>query len=396
MFNKPTAFILGAGASWHYNYPTGEDFVKRIIEKTDIIIKCFENENNNNHVAQSSEMPNFFSEKFGDAEPGHAKILDFLRDFVQRLKQVDPPVIDYFLDWNEDLQGIGTLIIAWVILDRERQYISGDFSNYNHKLHFLESPFETSPIRDLKNFKDNWYKFILYKMVSGCKKAASLKNNNIRFITFNYDVSLETYLYRGLKAIQLLNTDTHSIDKFLKNRFVHMYGQIRDDHFSQFDLLPKSPADKRIRFYKAILDLAYNASKGIRPIGSSDKDNHEAMTEAREIIEWAEDIYILGYGFDENNNRRLHLPSLLTPAAIRDQCRISDKPINKSVYFTNFLDANSVNKKAGKLFASDPAIFLNSYVYKRDGYRGDKDWSISYEKSTRNVYDALNKDFNVI
>ena len=33
MFKSPTVFILGAGASWHYGYPTGEELVKRIIEK---------------------------------------------------------------------------------------------------------------------------------------------------------------------------------------------------------------------------------------------------------------------------------------------------------------------------------------------------------------------------
>jgi hypothetical protein len=32
MFRVPTVFILGAGASWHYGYPTGEDLVKMVIE----------------------------------------------------------------------------------------------------------------------------------------------------------------------------------------------------------------------------------------------------------------------------------------------------------------------------------------------------------------------------
>ena len=33
MFREPTAFILGAGASYHYNYPTGEQLVKAAIKK---------------------------------------------------------------------------------------------------------------------------------------------------------------------------------------------------------------------------------------------------------------------------------------------------------------------------------------------------------------------------
>jgi len=30
MFKNPTVFILGAGASWHYGFPTGEDLVRKV------------------------------------------------------------------------------------------------------------------------------------------------------------------------------------------------------------------------------------------------------------------------------------------------------------------------------------------------------------------------------
>jgi hypothetical protein len=36
MFRKDTVFILGAGASWHYGYPTGEELIKEVIAKTGI------------------------------------------------------------------------------------------------------------------------------------------------------------------------------------------------------------------------------------------------------------------------------------------------------------------------------------------------------------------------
>ncbi len=32
MFEKKTVFIIGAGASWHYGYPTGAELVESIIE----------------------------------------------------------------------------------------------------------------------------------------------------------------------------------------------------------------------------------------------------------------------------------------------------------------------------------------------------------------------------
>jgi hypothetical protein len=33
MYNNKTVVILGAGASWHYGYPTGDDLVKMVIKK---------------------------------------------------------------------------------------------------------------------------------------------------------------------------------------------------------------------------------------------------------------------------------------------------------------------------------------------------------------------------
>ncbi len=41
MFVNKTVFILGAGASWHYGYPTGEDLVTAVIEKADYAAEGF-------------------------------------------------------------------------------------------------------------------------------------------------------------------------------------------------------------------------------------------------------------------------------------------------------------------------------------------------------------------
>jgi hypothetical protein len=36
MFRNKTVFLLGAGASWHYGYPTGEELVRKVIERAKI------------------------------------------------------------------------------------------------------------------------------------------------------------------------------------------------------------------------------------------------------------------------------------------------------------------------------------------------------------------------
>lgn len=41
MFKAKTVIILGAGASWHYGYPTGEELVKLVIDKARIATNYF-------------------------------------------------------------------------------------------------------------------------------------------------------------------------------------------------------------------------------------------------------------------------------------------------------------------------------------------------------------------
>lgn len=394
MFVKNTAFILGAGASWHYNYPTGEDIVKRIIDKTKTVIGCFENDKNSKTI-ERSDIPNYFIDKYPDTKNFYNRILFDLNNFLERLLRVDPPVIDYFLAWNEDLHDIGKLMIAWVILDRESEYARYKNINRNHVHNFNEAPYEDRVIKNPNNFKDNWYRFILYKMLSGCKSSGDLQKNNINFITFNYDVSLETYLYKGLKAIQFLNHDSGVVDHFLSDKFVHMYGQIRSKNYESFDAFGKEPVDKVIKNYKRFLDAAYVSSKDIRPIGSNLKDDEEAQHKAKDILEWAEDIYILGYGFDDENNRRLSLKNCVSRRGARDLSRQLSKNIRKNVFFTNFEDRNSINKKVSSVLTDGTEAFLGKSVFSEgNSARGSKPfYEVFYEKSIRNVYDALERDF---
>jgi hypothetical protein len=56
MFTKNTVFILGAGASWHYGYPTGEELVKKVIQKADYACDYLEYSTTNAHRV----LPLFF------------------------------------------------------------------------------------------------------------------------------------------------------------------------------------------------------------------------------------------------------------------------------------------------------------------------------------------------
>src|ERR1700740_919506 len=99
MFKAKTVIILGAGASWHYGYPTGEELVKRVISKATIARSFFSNYATN-RGGPPSNRPRIVS---GD-DPSIPKdgnlglqkqwmaAANKCQDLIERLNAVDPLV----------------------------------------------------------------------------------------------------------------------------------------------------------------------------------------------------------------------------------------------------------------------------------------------------------------
>ncbi len=91
---------------------------------------------------------------------------------------------------------------------------------------------------------------------------------------------------------------------------------------------------------------------------------------ARAVLDHSEHVYILGYGFDQNNSERLALHEYLRNTQGRH-----------NVFYTNFEDHGRINRRASQLCFGNPD---SSPV------------SGPYQKSTRNVYQALALDFEAL
>ena len=212
MIRKETVFILGAGASWHYGYPTGEGLVENVIK---IAIRF---RDHCNWRLKSSNMPvqyvpNYVNARIDNnlgvtgARNGWTTVRDECQLLIDRLIAVRPLVIDYFLAWNEGLRPIGKLMIAAAILECEAIWLHSR-SNRNRLPGLIGAPEKQTPdgrmTVDSVKHTDDWYRFVVYKLVYGCDKSADLLDNKVRFITFNYDTSLEYHLFQSLRAIDLL------------------------------------------------------------------------------------------------------------------------------------------------------------------------------------------------
>ncbi len=129
-----------------------------------------------------------------------------------------------------------------------------------------------------------------------------------------------------------------------------------------------------------MLDRICDASEGLRTIDPDDKTLDKDLIEsAKQAIEQSGCVYILGYGFDANNNARIGLHKSLRHGKGR----------NRAVMFTNFGDINRVNKQASKLFFHTFDRFLPPRAID-----GEPDGGFFYEKSIHNVYEALELDFD--
>src|ERR1700722_15491855 len=58
--SNSTVFILGAGASWHYGYPTGEMLVEKVIEKATVALKYFEH----SVASGNPQLPNYLANAY--------------------------------------------------------------------------------------------------------------------------------------------------------------------------------------------------------------------------------------------------------------------------------------------------------------------------------------------
>jgi hypothetical protein len=133
-----------------------------------------------------------------------------------------------------------------------------------------------------------------------------------------------------------------------------------------------SPVLSALECFKSMADVAYERSRQIRTIAPEEKDvDLDTIERAQTLIRSASQVYVLGYGFDDNNNRRLKLDSTK---------RQDRSPPN--IFFTNFGDNGRINKRASTIFLNIPNL-LEKGVFAVG----------NCQKSDRDVYSALEIDF---
>ncbi len=416
MFTEPTTFILGAGASWHYGYPTGADLIDQVLERamdSGFFQRSISNDRNNltkplsQKIIQLADFdsPLFVNYDFYDTatanqmlEGIYGHLNDKNNNLRFKLATINPLVIDSFLSENSSISDIGRFNIARAILECDaREYRLQYNINRDQKPDHEINP----PDIKKKIFRktDDWYRFLIYKIVKGCETIDDLlgQAEYLKIITFNYDISLEKRLYSALMKIDIfdkkkdvseaieLQEKQRKIKQFISDIVIHVYGSISDE-YDQRSYGVEIHNPENAAFDCENLDFLLDSYKGLELI--SPKDNSQNVIDRGEVCsDWlgkSNYIYILGFGFDEQNSKIIGLGDVF-------------QKNGKTVYFTNFGNSDVVNKRFEKLiFGTNHSgchqLFLNNGV----AFRPDNLSRVLYiEKSINNVYDALDKDFDL-
>ncbi len=234
-FNKPTVFILGAGASFPYGLPLGSG-----LKKSMLLLE-------NRHGTSSLQ-------DFGvDIELTHK--------FFDTIKFSSFSTIDILLEKKTRFREIGAFCIALALLPLE--------------------------VHDRLFPGHDWYP-LFYDLLNleGDNDLVS----SISVVTLNYDRSLEHFLAKNIEYNCDDNLVKRSMQRLTGLSIVHAHGSLGP--------YPKIPyGSSRSPDSKQFLSAAKKAADKIK-IVSDNLDESEDFMHAQQKIKEAENVVIIGFGYD--------------------------------------------------------------------------------------------------
>jgi hypothetical protein len=243
-----TVIVLGAGASRAVGYPTNAELVDNICRK-------FKSPNGHYETATKA---NLFA---GDQIDG----------FIRDLDHAQYESIDKFLSERKEYAALGRYAIASEIISWESE--DGLMTRGRNSWYFK-----------LRNFLGN-----------------TPSDHRLQIITFNYDRSLEHYLFRAIKAST--NKPNEEIaSEISKLNIIHMHGSV--------GALPWQNSGGRFYAHEIEGHEIFDSSKQIR-LSHEDAGKWLGISPTS-LIEQAERVYFFGFGFHEDNLLKLGIPRNIT------------------------------------------------------------------------------------
>ena len=249
MIREPTVLVLGAGASAPYGFPSGRSLLLQI---------C-----NNLAVGELNALrQHLLKFDFGERE---------IDAFHEQLRLSMQPSVDAFLENRPEYMEIGKAAIALSLI-----------------------PYENPEALHSRTRKLKWYEYLFNQM--GARRD-EFPSNRLSIVTFNYDRSLEYFLFTALKNAYGAS-DQEVLDLLKSIPIIHVYGQLGKPDFLA--------SDGRAYTQEVNLDAINKCIAEIKIIPELSQESDE-LTQAQELIKQAKVLCFLGFGYHPTNVERLHV-----------------------------------------------------------------------------------------
>jgi len=265
MIKEPTVFILGAGASYPYGYPTGQELREQICSSfvQDV----------NAYFAQEKRVDPCIAIAFRNA-----------KTFTETFFNSSTKSIDLFLARNPEFMLLGKWAIIFRLFAAER-----------------ESQFR----EHIKDRNQDWYSYLFNRLTDNLVRTTDYERfteNNLSIITFNYDRSLEHFLYESISNSFSSIGRENMTEQLNKLGFVHIFGHLSGLEWQ--DIFGKLEYGRDINFIN-VQKVAENLK-----IIYEEKDNAQ-LPIAQDLVRKAKRIFFLGFGYAKENLEALNITQVI-------------------------------------------------------------------------------------
>ena len=254
MMQRNVVLVLGAGASFPYGFPLGSTIVKNILGG-----------------GINSEWVRLIQQVGIDYSRFPLLQSDLRESKMQSM--------DGFLEVRREYEELGKALIALLIANSEKQ----------------------TDLYKIDNDED-WHQY-LFNLVIRESNVTEFTRKKLSFITYNYDRSLEFFLFNAIRQQLASKKDDEAYEIFQQIDIVHLHGKIGDP------AVAKGPG----RAYREIKSPAeLNLARSEIRIIYEDVSKDSVFARAHQLLTNAETIAFLGFSYHPTNVSRLGMKEVLT------------------------------------------------------------------------------------
>jgi hypothetical protein len=275
VFSQPVVFVIGAGASAEFGLPTGAVMKHRIALSHNF------NRGQNGLIIGNCNIFEMLGARFGQESYLRQQQATELATKITEFESIDEAL--HWFSAQPDLVAIGKAAIVWEILQAEQ----------SSKLFNAQNP---DMIREI-SYDDTWLSDLLSMLISSStREQATDLFGNVTIINFNYDRTIEHFLF---------------------NRLQTNLGLDREEAGQALGAL----SAKMIRPYGSVGPLPWQQEQGAVPYGFFLHRDHEKLfalsenvrtyteqnisqtlqSQIRNALESARLVVFLGFGFHQQN-----------------------------------------------------------------------------------------------